>query len=201
MTAEPDHNSMPPQPSTRALRRLRVVDAFIDLVLQGGVPPTPGDIADRAGVSRATFFRYFSSLDEFRGEAVARVRERFPEMFVILDIGTGSLDQRIERFVDSRLRLHEALHPLALHMQARAARDAGASGIADGVRQAMAEQVRRHFAGLLPDDPERREDVVAAIAALTSVESWQRFRQSHRRSPDQTRRAWRKALAGILAQP
>jgi AcrR family transcriptional regulator len=195
-----DHNRLSEQPSTRALRRLQVVDAFIDLVLQGGAPPTPRDIAERAGVSRATFFRYFSSLNEFRGETVARVRERFPELFAIPDIGTGSLDQRIERFVDSRLRLHEALHPLALHMRANAARDADASGIAEGVRQAMVDQVGRHFAGLLPADPERREDVVAAIAALTSVDSWQQFRHSHGRSPAQTRRAWRMALVGILAQ-
>jgi AcrR family transcriptional regulator len=176
------------------------VDAFIDLVLDGDVLPAPSDAAERAGVSRATFFRYFSGLDEFRGEAVARVRERFPELFTIPDIGTGSLDERIERFVDSRLRLYEALHPLALHMWAQAARDAEAFAFLDTVRQALVEQVGRHFAGLLPDDPERRDDMVTLIAVLTSVESWQRFRHGQRRSPDQTRRAWRKALAGILAQ-
>jgi len=202
MTAEHDRGQPSRESSSRALRRLRVVDAFIDLVLHGEVPPTPSEAAERAGVSRATFFRYFSSFDEFRGEAAARVRERFPELFAIPDIGTGNLDQRVERFVDARLQLHETLHPMALLMQARAARDADASDFLDGVRQAMAEQVRQHFdAYLRLHSPERRDDVVAAIAVLTSVESWRQFRHSHGRSPDQTRRAWRKALAGILAQP
>jgi AcrR family transcriptional regulator len=179
-----------------------VVDAFIDLVLHGDVPPAPSDAAERAGVSRATFFRYFTTHDEFRSEAAARVRERFPELFVIPDIGTGSLDQRIERFVDARVRLHETLHPLALLMQARAARDADASGFLDGVRQALAGQVRQHFdTELRLHSPARRDDMVTLIAVLTSVNSWHQFRHSHHRSPAQTRRAWRAALTGILAQP
>jgi AcrR family transcriptional regulator len=200
MTAEHDPDPMPRQPSTQALRRLRVVDAFIDLVLGGEVPPTPSEAAERAGVSRATFFRYFSSLDEFRGEAAARVRERFPELFVIPDIGTGSLDERIERFVDARVRLHETLHPMALLMRARATRDADASDFLDRVRQAMAEQVRQHFDSYLRlHSPERRDDMVTLIAVLTSVDCWQQFRHSHGRSPAQTRRAWQQALAGILS--
>jgi AcrR family transcriptional regulator len=202
MTAEHDRDPTPPQPSSRDLRRLRVVDAFIDLVLHGDVPPVPSEAAERAGVSRATFFRYFSTHDEFRSEAAARVRERFPELFAIPDIGTGSLDERIERFVDARLQLHETLHPMALLMQARAARDADASDFLDRIRQTVAGQVRLHFDTYLRlHSPERRDDMVTLIAVLTSVESWQRFRHSHGRSPDQTRRAWRHALARILSEP
>lgn len=202
MTAEDERNPLARETSSRALRRLRVVDAFIDLVLEGEAPPTPNDVADRAGVSRATFFRYFSTLNEFRGEAAARVRERFPELFAIPDIGTGSRDQRIERFVEARVELYETLHPLGLLLRERAAGDADVSALVDGVRKALADQVRQHFdADLRPHGQARRDDMVTAIAVLTSVESWQQFRHSHGRSPAQTRRAWRQALAGILANP
>jgi AcrR family transcriptional regulator len=202
MTAEHDRDQPSRQPSSKALRRVRVVDAFIDLVLGGEVLPTPSEATERAGVSRATFFRYFSSLDEFRGEAAVRVRERFPELFAIPDIGSGSLDERIERFVDARVRLHETLHPMALHMRARAARDADASDFLDGVRRIQTDQVRQHFDGdLRLHSPERRDDMVIAISVLTSSDSWQWFRHSHGRSSAQTRRAWREALAGILARP
>jgi hypothetical protein len=63
-----------------------------------------------------------------------------------------------------------------------------------------ADQVRQHFeADLQPHGLARRDDMVAAIGVLTSVESWQQFRHSFGRSPFQTNRAWRTALAGILA--
>ena len=46
----------------------------------------------------------------------------------------------------------------------------------------------------------RRESVVASIAVLTSVESWEQFRRAFERSPLQTRRAWVHAIDRILAE-
>lgn len=202
MTAEDEPIPTPQQPSSRTLRRLLVLDAFIDLVLEGEAPPTPNDVAERAGVSRATFFRYFSTLDEFRGEAATRVRERFPELFAIPDIGTRSREERIKTFVQARVQLYETLHPLGLLLRERAALDADVSGLVDGVRQALADQVRQHFdTDLRAHGPARRDDLVTAIAVLTSVESWQQFRHTHGRSPAHTRRAWRLALTRLLADP
>lgn len=177
-----------------------MVDAFIDVVLERGSPPTPEEVADRAGVSRATFFRYFSTLVELRNEAATRVVERFPELFTIPLVGIGGLDDRIRRFVDSQVQLHETLHPLELLMRSHAAHDAETADFVDAVRRLHADQARQHFeADLHPHGPARRDDMVAAIAVLTSVESWQQFRLSLGRSRVQTSRAWRSALAGLFA--
>ena len=176
-----------------------MVDAFIDVVLERGSPPTPEEVADRAGVSRATFFRYFSTLVELRNEAATRVVERFPDLFTIPDIGTGSLDGRIRCFVDFQIQLHETLHPLELLMRSHAAHDSETAEFVDAVRRLHADQARRHFeADLRLHGPARRDDLVAAIAVLTSVESWQQFRHSLGRTRVQTNRAWRSALAGIF---
>lgn len=43
-----------------------------------------------------------------------------------------------------------------------------------------------------------RDDAVALIATLTSVESWEQFRQTYGRSSLQTRRAWAQAMGEIL---
>jgi AcrR family transcriptional regulator len=199
-TSAEERDHVARQPSTAAGRRLIVVDAFIDLVLEGGTAPTPEEVADRAGVSRATFFRYFSTLVELRGEAAARVVERFPELFTIPAVGAGSLDERIRHFVDARFQLHETLHPLELLMRSHAVRDAGTADFVDAVRQLHADQARQHFeADLQSHGPARRDDMVTAIAVVTSVESWQQFRRTYDRSPVQTCRAWRMALAGIFA--
>jgi AcrR family transcriptional regulator len=181
-------------------RRLSAVDAFIDLVLESGSPPTPEEVADRAGVSRATFFRYFTTLVELRNEAAARVVERFADLFTIPDIGAGSLDERIRRFVDARVQLHETLHPLELLTRSHAAQDGDTAGFVDAVRRLHADQARQHFeADLRPHGPARRVDMVVAICVLTSVESWQQFRHTFGRSLAQTNRAWRAALTGIFA--
>ncbi len=199
-TIAAERNQVPRPSAPTTDRRLTAVDAFIDLVLESGSPPTPEGVADRAGVSRATFFRYFSTLVELRNEAAARVVERFPDLFTIPAIGTGSLDERIRRFVDARIQLHETLHPLELLTRSHAARDADIASFVDAVRQLHADQVRQHFeADLQPHGPARRDDMVVAIGVLTSVESWQQFRHTFGRSLVQTNRAWRTALAGILA--
>ena len=177
------------------------MDAFIDLVLEGPAAPSPDDIADRAGVSRATFFRYFSTLDELRGEVATRVLERFPELFDIPELGRGTLESRIDRFVEARVQLHESLQRLELLMRAHAASDAGTSDFVDATRLLLADQAREHFDSELRSCGRAlRDDIVTSIAVLTSVESWQQFRRSHGRSPAQTRQAWRTALAGILAE-
>lgn len=183
-------------------RRLRAIDAFIDLMLDGGATATPSDIAEKVGVSRATFFRYFATLEELRNAALVRVAERFPDLHAVPGLGEGTRDERIARFVEARVQLHETLHPLALLFRTRAGRDAEAAELLDAARQVLAGQVAQHFAvELAQHTPARRDDLVVAISVLTSVESWQQFRQTHDRSRVQTQRAWRDALGRLLVSP
>ncbi len=72
-----------------AERRMLALDAFLDLLLEGHVPPTSEQVARRAGISMATFFRYFDSLGELRREASARILQRFPHLYRVPDIGAG----------------------------------------------------------------------------------------------------------------
>jgi len=59
--------------------------------------------------------------------------------------------------------------------------------------------IRRQFAAELRHmTPARRDDVVATIGVLTSVESWQQYRRSYGRSARQTRRAWVEAIERLL---
>jgi len=181
-------------------RRVDTLDAFIDLVLDSGAMPTPEQIAQRAGVSRATFFRYFSTLDELRSDATERVFDRFPGLYDIPETAGGTREQRIAAFVDARLQLHETLHPLALLQRTHATRDAQLAEFVDAAREIMAAQARDHFEPDLRDlGPARREDIVTSIAVLTSVESWQQFRHSHSRTLPELRRTWQAALEDLLA--
>jgi AcrR family transcriptional regulator len=183
-------------------RRRRVIDAFIDLVLEGHVPPEPAEVARRAQISMATLYRYFEHHAEMRSEAMQRVLERFPGVASIPETGDGPRADRISRFVAARINLHETLHPLARLQRAAALTDPTAAAAVDSSRTALAEQVRRHFATELRElTRARRDDVVASIASLTSVESWEQFRRSHGRTPVQMRRAWVAAVDRLLPDP
>ena len=179
-------------------RRVRALDAFIDLVLEGNLPPTPKQVAERAGISMATLFRYFENLNSMRHDAAARMLERFP-LLELKDIGKGPLLERIERFVALRVALWEKVNLLARLQRSLVLQDEDAAQMVDYVRGVMANQVREHFAPELRElTTAQRDDVVALIAMLTSVESWEQFRHAYRRSPLQTRRAWADAIEALV---
>ena len=62
----------------RSERRESAVDAFIDLVLESGNAPSPDEVAKRAGVSIASMYRYFETLDELRNEPLLALRSVSP---------------------------------------------------------------------------------------------------------------------------
>ena len=182
-----------------AERRMLALDAFLDLILEGHLPPTSEQVAHRAGISMATFFRYFDTLDELRREAAARVLQRFPHLYRVPDIGAGPREERISRFAAIRVDLWETIHPLARLLRSNALRNPGATQAVEFGRAVMADQVRQHFAvELRALTSALRENAVATIASLTSVESWEQFRNTHGRSAAQTRRAWSHAIDRIL---
>ncbi len=179
----------------RAERRTRTIDAFIDLVLETKAPPRPEEVAERADVSIASLYRYFDNLDQLRRDALVRLVERYPDLVTVPKIGTGTRQQRIASFTSGRVELHETLHPLQLLTRA----DPSASALVDTARQTMADQIRLHFdTELQALSRSERDDTVAAIASVTSVESWEQFRRSFGLSPTQTRRAWSRAVDQLL---
>lgn len=181
-------------------RRVRALDAFIDLVLEGHLPPTAEQVAERAGISKATFFRYFESLNAMRYDAGARMLERFPLLHVA-EPGHGPMRDRIERFVALRVELWEKVHLLARLQRTMVLQDPEAARMVDRVREIMVDQVRQHFAPeLLERSAAQRDDAAMLIAMITSVESWEQFRSTYGRSPLQTRRAWGKAIQSILGE-
>lgn len=178
---------------------MRAIDAHIDLVLEGCLPPSIEQVSERSGISVATLFRYFANLDELRSDSARRAVERFPNLFVVPDIGTGSREERIKRFAANRVALWEKTHFLARLLRSTALQDAGAAGMVDFARKSMADQIRVHFGDELDAlTPALREDAVATIAALTSVESWEQLRHASGRSPAQTQRAWARTIHRIL---
>jgi AcrR family transcriptional regulator len=202
--ATPAGTEAQPVTDGRRARRRRgrqaVIEATLDLVFEGHVPPTVEQIAQRAGVSAASVFRYFDTLDDLRDATTEVFLDRHAHLFDIPDVGEGPLATRIDNFVASRVALYESAEPMARLIRLRAHDQVGAARMVHRLRSARADQVRSHFDGELGAmTPTVRDDMAMVIATMTSFEVWDQARHDHRRTAAQLRRAWAAALMKVLA--
>jgi AcrR family transcriptional regulator len=102
----------------RRLRRNRnrtaVVDALLDLYGESNLRPSTAEIAERAGLSHRSLFRYFDDFDDLCREAICRAEQRALPLIPIEVDRAAPLADRIEALVTQRLRLFEELGPVAL---------------------------------------------------------------------------------------
>jgi len=180
--------------------RQAVIDAMLELVVEGRVPPTAEQVAKRAGVSTASVFRYFDSLGELQQQMAIRYFEAHADLFALDDEGEGPIDRRIDTLVRSRVRLYDTIAPLARLGRSRAVDNERLDAELLRSRRGLADQVRRHFAPELDRlKPAERDDLSSLLSATISIESWEHLRDVHRRSDAQIARTWRRALRALLA--
>lgn len=161
----------------RDRNRVAVLDAVIALFAEDVLAPRPEEVAERSGVSLRSVYRYYSEPAELLRAAMARHLERVTPLLQIEGLGVGDLDDRIARFVDARLRLHEAIAPVARAARAAAPRNEVIRAEYDRRRSTLREQVETHFAADLRAMPaERRRAVASAIDALCQLDGLDHLR-------------------------
>lgn len=182
----------------RERNRAAVIDALLSLIDENHLPPSTDDIAERAGVSVSSLFRYFESLDDLQEQTIQRHFERFAPRFEIAAIGAGSLADRIDRLVDARMTLYRSIAPVARLARSRRLENPRIADTLAGIRARFARQIRDHFAPELATLPRADgNDVVVLIDTLTSFESWDLAGTTHGYSDRLVRRAWTAGVAGI----
>jgi AcrR family transcriptional regulator len=83
-----------------------VVSALLELYSQGEVQPPAARIAELAGVSERSVFRYFDDMEDLASCAITVQWERVRDLYETLD-SSGDLTQRINSIVDHRLKLYD----------------------------------------------------------------------------------------------
>ena len=171
---------------------------MFDLIVEGHLPPAVDQVARRAGVSTATIFRYFGTLDDLQQETVARFVERFDHLLEIDRPGEGSATSLVRRFVDSRITLFSTVGPV---MHLAWVRSLDQPRIAAAVREnrrRLRDATEEHFASALGPRSTRRNGLVDAIDGMCSIESWVSLTRIHDRSPDEIRRAWTTGVSRLV---
>lgn len=184
----------------RERNRIAVIEALLDIIRSGELEPSAAAIADRAGVSHRSVFRYFADLDDLVRTAVDHEFKNVYPLGKIPEIGVGSLERRVDALIDSRLRIYAATYQVSEMARMRTASipaiDEGFRIIADVLRG----QFRRHFAPELAareGDP-TVEFTVDAAMVLTSFEAYSLHRRILVHSVERIRRVWSVALLALL---
>lgn len=187
----------------RTLRRTRnrdaVIVALLAIIREGDLQPGAAEIAERAGVSHRSIFRYFDDLDDLVRTAIAHAFSKAGPMGEIPDIGVGSLDERIASFVNARVSLFEHVDGTMQLAQMRAPTipsiNEGIAAIAEVFRAQIAEHFGTELDGVAKDE---RLLLVDAVLTLTSYDSFStHLRLLHSDAP-RIRAAWASALSALL---
>jgi len=178
--------------------RVVTLDATIDLILAGISPPTVEQVASEAGVSVASVYRYFDSIDELRMACIRRYLDRYSDLMEIPEIGQYDLADRIRHVVDSRLRFYETVEPIARFARREAARSTDMDETLQRVRATLSDQLAQHFAVELDRlRPAERAERLAVVTLLTSFEGWDQMAVAGL-SRDSIARAWSTHLTVLL---
>ncbi|MBD2898249.1 TetR/AcrR family transcriptional regulator [Actinomadura nitritigenes] len=179
-------------------RRERLIDAARDLAREGGYPAvTMHDVADRAGVARATVYRYFATKDHLLTEVAATWAHRITGDIDALAVGETPVERLtalLERIVE--VAAQERTLTSAI-IQAVTSDDSSV----DDARTVLFLFVRDRLSAAIGEPVPARDEVEVVLghillAALVSLASLRRPTEEIR---DMVRTSGRLVLAGALA--
>lgn len=177
-----------------------VVDALLDLFAEGNLRPGADEIAARSGVSRRSVFRYFDDLDNLDRFASERQIARVAHLLEVTNLGEGSTEDRIERLMTQRLRLFEAILPVARVSRLRAPFEPVVAAELARSRKLFRRQIERHFARELRSLARNQRSAAIGVAeVLCSFEAYELLRLGHEQTSKQIGDVMRRGLSALLA--
>lgn len=165
----------------RRVRRDRnrdaVVDAVLELYREGELQPSSDEIAQRAGLSTRSLFRYFDDIDDLCRAAITRQQDRVSPLVPVDAAPAETVAVRIAALVEQRLRLFDAIASVGQVARLRAPFQPLIAAELTQNRSFLRGQVKRLFAPeLAAMSPPRAATVLAAADVLCSFESYRLLR-------------------------
>lgn len=187
----------------RNLRRERnreaIVAALLHLYDEGHIDVSAAEIANRAGLSERSLFRYFDDVDDLYRAACDEQFDRISLLADISDLGRGSLASKVERFVNQRVRLFKKVGNIGRAARAYSHRVPLIQRQLSRGRKILREQMLRHFDDELATmERTARLAAIAGIDVLCSYESYELMRHDQRLSDAAVKSALTISLTKFL---
>ena len=171
----------------RSLRRERnrqdIVDALIGLIENGETEISAALIASKAGLSERSIFRYFDDVNDLYRSVCDLAFSKEIEYALIDDVGIGSLDTKIENFVNQRVRIYTMNEKIAPAARSFAFKNPVIKNQLVLGRKLLRTQIMKHFAEELSVfDKQQQQVAVAIIDSLTTFEYYDMMRSDQKMS-------------------
>ncbi len=178
-----------------------VVDALLALFREGNLAPSSAEVAERAGISSRSLFRYFADVDDLCRAAIDRHQAAVAPMLA-LDAAPGApLVRRIEALVEQRQRLFDAIGAVGAVSRLRAPFQPLIAEELTRGRAYLRHQARRLFAPELAAlSTDEAAAVLAAVDVLCSFEAHQLLRYDQSLSRPRRSAALTTALTALLRE-
>jgi AcrR family transcriptional regulator len=176
--------------------RLAIILAYLELLRRRPVMPTAAEIADEAGFSTRSIFERFSDLDALSLATADYAIAQGQAEAVARDID-GDRPTRIRSHVETRALACERWLPLWRIITTLDVAELKERVVL--VRLANIERLKLMYApelGSLLEPP--RAQLLIALAALTSFESWDQMRHCYGLSMEAAQDVWRSAIDRML---
>ena len=190
----------------RTLRRTRnrtaVIVALLDLISEGNLEPSTGDIAERAGVSDRSIFRYFDDLDDLVRTTINHAIAEAQVYGAVEELGDGTLEQRIERFLDARIRLFLRMDGPLRVARMRADTIPSIDTEFAAIMELTRRLVRTQFGPELDAHPQpQRDQLTDAVVVFAAYDTFAIHTRMLRNSTQQMRESLITALTALLTSP
>jgi AcrR family transcriptional regulator len=171
----------------RSLRRERnrqdIVNALLDLIETGETEISAALIASKAGLSERSIFRYFDDVNDLYRSVCDLAFSKEIEYALIDDAGVGSLDTKIENFVNQRVRIYTMNEKIAPAARSFAFKNPIIKNQLVVGRKLLRNQIIKHFAEELSAfDKQQQQVAVAIIDSLTTFEYYDMMRSDQKMS-------------------
>jgi AcrR family transcriptional regulator len=171
----------------RSLRRERnrqdIVDALLGLIENGETEISAALIASKAGLSERSIFRYFDDVNDLYRSVCDLAFSKEIEYALIDDAGIGSLDTKIENFVNQRVRIYTMNEKIAPAARSFAFKNPIIKNQLVVGRKLLRTQIIKHFAQELSMfDKQQQQVAVAIIDSLTTFEYYDMMRSDQKMS-------------------
>jgi AcrR family transcriptional regulator len=183
----------------RDRNRDAVVEALLGLYREGELGPSADQIAERAGISARSVFRYFDDADAMVRAAIARQQAHLAPLYALDATPDLPLAERIERFVAARVQLLEGMGEVGRVARSLALRQPLILAELARIRGTLRRQLTGLFAPELDAlGPGERAAAVAAADVVTSWESLDLMRNDQGLTREQAVAAMAAALLRLL---
>jgi AcrR family transcriptional regulator len=195
VTVEPDGRR-----ARREQNRGAVLDALAELYREGVYEPSAAQIAERAGLSPRSLFRYFDDVDDLNRATIDQQLARARPLLAVDARPEDPPATKVERLVEARLRLYESIAPAARAARICAWRHPVLARQVTSSRSYLRHQVERLFGPeLTAMGTERAAAAVATTEVLCSFEGSELLRVDQGLTREQAAAALVQALLPVLA--